>query len=106
MTHKTDKQKQSVNSAEELAEDLNDAIYQIQKKYANGELTPKEADQKCIDLINQFKEEMMPSEKEVDKARKQKWEEYKHPSGTWVAYSNGFMDAINWLRNLTAPDPE
>jgi len=42
-----------------IAEELNDKIYQIQEKCVNGELTPEEADKKCIALINQFKREIV-----------------------------------------------
>jgi len=88
----------------ETAEELLFELDQLRIKYKGQKFDIEKGSPRIdesIELINQFKFDVIPSEKEVDRARKQKWEEYKHPSGTWVAYSNGFMDAINWLRNLT-----
>lgn len=65
--------------------------------------------EKLLDAyIPQFKKKVckdqVPTDAEIDKARKQKWDEYYH-SEAWGLYSNGFMDAISWMKNrLTKPE--
>jgi hypothetical protein len=63
-------------------------------------------DKENVELIQQAKSEWckFPTEKEIDKKRKEKMDIYSNDS--WNRYSDGFMDAICWMRNyLNTPEP-
>ena len=60
----------------------------------------------CVEIIQQAKKEWckFPTEREINKKRKEKIDVYKEAA--WNRYSEGFMDAIYWMRNyLNAPEP-